>query len=136
MVQLSANSVSSIRPASDVFSFQARLLHYQPVLALLTFSVDGILSTLKCYVQELEKKQENLLSPAPVPSELAAHATSSPQPLCQRDTGILTQLCHSMRDLEETTRTPKKRARLAEYLTPVAVQNVVDFWEAEWLADQ
>ncbi|OAL35238.1 hypothetical protein AYO20_05492 [Fonsecaea nubica] len=94
-----------------------------------------IVPTIERYIQELNKKYEIKIPPMPMPTTLVAHAsTSAPaQPLSAHDANVLTDLCPSIRGLEEATRTNNGRERLAEYLGPVVTKTLVDFWEDEWI---
>lgn len=106
-----------------------------PVATLLVPSVEGIATTLSRYMQELGKKQEINASPHPSPTTLVAGITTSAphQPLSQHDANILTNLCHSIRQLEEVTRTPQGKEALARDLGTDVANNVIEFWEEEWM---
>lgn len=112
-----------------------RLLDFTPVAALLAPSVEGVATTLSRYMQELGKNQEINVSPYPLPTNLVAGITTSAplQSLSQRDANILTNLCHSIRDLEEVTRTSQGREALARHLGPDVANNIIEFWEEEWM---
>ena len=85
---------------------------------------------------ELKKRHKLKSDPTPNPSALIGHATTSAQPLVQHDANVLADICHSLRGLEEVTRTTEGKAKLVDYLGPPVARNVIDFWEDEWLADQ
>ncbi|KIX98967.1 uncharacterized protein Z520_05428 [Fonsecaea multimorphosa CBS 102226] len=116
-------------------SLQSRMLDVSLVPILIALSVEGILPTIERYIQELHKNYEIKIPPVPMPETLIAHATiSAPaQPLSQHEANVLTDLCHSIRDLEEATRTSSGREQLAEHLGPAVTKNLVDFWEDEWI---
>ena len=102
----------------------------------MALSLDGILPTLERYLQELERAPE-IRSPAtPIPTSLVAYATTSapPQPLSQHHANVLINLCHSVRELEEVTRTTGGKEMLVEYLGAVVAKNIINFWEDEWIA--
>ncbi|KAH0832792.1 hypothetical protein FOPE_01445 [Fonsecaea pedrosoi] len=116
-------------------SLQHRMLGVSPVPILTASSIESIVPTVERYIQELNKKYEIKIPPMPMPTTLVAHAsTSAPaQPLSAHDANVLTDLCSSIRGLEEATRTNNGRERLAEYLGPVVTKTLVDFWEDEWI---
>ena len=74
--------------------------------------------------------------PAPLPTALVAYATTSSEPLTQHDANILTDICHSIRELEAATRTDSGQATIEEYLNPIVARGVIDFWKDEWIAHQ
>lgn len=62
-----------------------------------------------------------------------ATATAPAQSLSEHTSNILSDICPSIKALEEKTRTEHGRARLHEYLDEHAVQDIIDFWEDEWI---
>jgi len=102
----------------------------------MALSVESILPTLDRYLEELKQEHEIRSHPTQTPTSLVANATvSAPlQLLNQHDGNVLTDLCHSVREVEEITRTANGKEMLVEYLGPVVAKNIVDFWEDEWIA--
>jgi hypothetical protein len=112
-----------------------RLLALPPVPALLALSVEDTLPSLHRYIEELQKEVVTRLPPTPLPTELVAHATTSVQPLTQHNAHVLTRLCHSIRELEESASTDGGRTRLLEHLGPTVTKDIVDFWKDEWVVN-
>ncbi|KAJ9610466.1 hypothetical protein H2200_005243 [Cladophialophora chaetospira] len=136
VVALVDNSNQSDGALSKFSSLQSRLLDLQPVPVLLILSIESILPTLHRYMQEFGKHCEIMPQPNLLPTSLVAYATTSSQPLTQHNANVLTDICHSMRGLEEATRTESGRATLADFLGSVVANDTVDFWEDEWIAQQ
>ncbi|EXJ73967.1 uncharacterized protein A1O5_02261 [Cladophialophora psammophila CBS 110553] len=129
------NKGGSLHAFQIFSSLQSLMLDVSPAPILIALSIESVLPTIERYIQELHKNFEIKLPPLPMPTTLVAHAcTTAPiRPLSPHDANILTDLCHSIRELEEATRTSSGREQLAEYLGPAVTKNIVDFWEDEWI---
>ena len=112
------------------------MLDTQYLPLLLALSVESVLPSLTLYLRELEKRHHIKSIPAPIPTALVARATTSTQSLTQHDANVLTDICHSIRGLEEATRTSEGKTKLVDYMGPTIAQTLVDFWGDEWIADQ
>ena len=96
---------------------------------------DVLLPYLEKY---LEKSQRRLVIPRRpfiLPTTLIAQATASAplQNLSEHTANVLSDLFPSLKKLEEGTRTQAGREMIYEYLDKTSADNVIDFWEDEWV---
>ncbi|KAL2058613.1 hypothetical protein ABVK25_001341 [Lepraria finkii] len=75
--------------------------------------------------------------PLPSPLLLLSHTTSTapPRPLPMRVTYVLSDLCHSLREVLELAQTDKGRETLGQWVGAGETRGLAEFWEGEWICE-
>lgn len=75
--------------------------------------------------------------PVASPLTLLPHTTSTApaRPLPVHETNVLSDICHSLKEVAELTSTDRGREHLAEYLNEVNARDLGEFWEGEWIVE-
>ncbi|KAL6715830.1 hypothetical protein ACLMJK_006791 [Lecanora helva] len=80
----------------------------------------------------------NPLPPPPIsPLVLLPHLTSTApgRPLPEHTMNVLSDLCHSIRDVLELVGTEEGKVTLEEWVGAEEARGLVEFWEGEWIVE-
>lgn len=98
-------------------------------------SAELILPYLEKYLEISQRRLVIPRRPLVLPTTLIAQATASGplRPLSEHAANVIRDLFPSLEKLEEGTRSQAGREKIYEYLDKTSADNVIDFWEDEWV---